>query len=111
MKERIEINPNVMFGKPVIRGTRIPVELLICKLSEGAAETDLLDAYPRLTKDDIHAALRYAVDMMANEMILVQSVVQESVPVIVFHVCRKLLAARRAQPSRQLLLPDEHSIK
>ncbi|MGD2048075.1 MAG: DUF433 domain-containing protein [Chloroflexota bacterium] len=59
---RIEINPNVMMGKPVIRGTRIPVELLIRKLSEGATEDELLDAYPRLTKKDIKAALAYAAD-------------------------------------------------
>jgi uncharacterized protein (DUF433 family) len=73
--ERIEINPNVMLGKPVIRGTRIPVELLIRKLSEGATESDLLDGYPRLTKEDIHAALAYAADVMANETILIQSAV------------------------------------
>lgn len=42
--ERIEVNPAVMLGKPVIKGTRIPVELLLRKLSEGATEADLLDA-------------------------------------------------------------------
>ena len=57
MNERIEISPNIMLGKPVIRGTRIPVELLIRKLSEGATIADLLDAYPRLTEKDIHAAI------------------------------------------------------
>jgi len=46
--ERIEINPHVMLGKPVIRGTRIPVELILRKLGEDATETDLLEAYPRL---------------------------------------------------------------
>jgi uncharacterized protein (DUF433 family) len=59
--DRIEINPAVMLGKPVIRGTRIPVELIVRKLSEGAKEADLLDAYPRLTRADIRAALAYAV--------------------------------------------------
>ncbi len=58
--DRIEINPKVMLGKPVIRGTRIPVELILRKLSEGASEADLLDAYPRLTGRDIHVAMRYA---------------------------------------------------
>ena len=53
---RIEIDPRVMLGKPVIRGTRITVELILRKLSEGATDADLLDAYPRLTKEDIHAA-------------------------------------------------------
>ncbi len=58
--DRIEINPNVMLGKPVIRGTRITVELILRKLSEGATVADLLDAYPRLTPDDIQAAIGYA---------------------------------------------------
>jgi uncharacterized protein (DUF433 family) len=69
---RIEINPKVMLGKPVIRDTRIPVELLIRKLSEGATEDELLDAYPRLTFDDIKAALAYAADTLAHETIIVQ---------------------------------------
>jgi uncharacterized protein (DUF433 family) len=57
---RIGVNPNVMRGKPVIRGTLIPVELILRKLSEGASESDLLDAHPRLTREDIDAAMRYA---------------------------------------------------
>ena len=60
--ERIEINPEIILGKPVIRGTRIPVEIILRKLAEGATEADLLDAYPRLTKQDIQAALAYAAD-------------------------------------------------
>ena len=59
---RIEMNPRVMLGKPVIRGTRIPVELILRKLSEGASEADLIDAYPRLIREDIHAEMRYAAD-------------------------------------------------
>jgi uncharacterized protein (DUF433 family) len=54
--ERIEMNPKVMLGKPVIRGTRIPVELILRKLADGAGEKELLDAYPRLTSEDIRAA-------------------------------------------------------
>ena len=64
---RIEMNPKVMMGKPVIRGTRIPVELLLRKLGEGTTEADLLDAYPRLTKPDIQAAIGYAADTVAHE--------------------------------------------
>lgn len=70
MENRIEINPNVMLGKPVIRGTRIPVELLIRKLGEGATEADLLDAYPRLTSQDIKAALAFAADTLAHEVVI-----------------------------------------
>ncbi len=68
--ERIEINPAVMLGKAVIRGTRIPVELLVRKLAEGAPIEDLLDAYPRLTVEDIRAALAYAADAIGYETIL-----------------------------------------
>jgi uncharacterized protein (DUF433 family)/predicted nuclease of predicted toxin-antitoxin system len=64
---RIKMNPKVMMGKPVIRGTRIPVELILRKLGEGATEADLLDAYPRLTKADIQAAIGYAADTVAHE--------------------------------------------
>lgn len=64
---RIEMNPKVMMGKPVIRGTRIPVELILRKLGEGATEVELLDAYPRLTKADIKAAIGYAADTVAHE--------------------------------------------
>jgi uncharacterized protein (DUF433 family) len=64
---RVEVNPQVMQGKPVIRGTRIPVELILRKLGEGASEADLLDAYPNLAPDDIRAAMRYAADTIAQE--------------------------------------------
>ena len=67
MTGRIEINPKVMLGKPVIRGTRISVELLLRKLAEGATEPDLLDAYPRLKREDILAAIAYAADVLARE--------------------------------------------
>lgn len=67
---RIEIDPKVMLGKPVIRGTRITVELLLRKLGEGASESDLLDAYPRLTRADILAAMTYAADSLAHEEVL-----------------------------------------
>lgn len=67
LTDRIEINPKVMLGKPVIRGTRIPVELILRKLSDGATEADLLDAYPRLNREDIQAALKYAADLVAHE--------------------------------------------
>lgn len=67
--DRIEIDPKIMLGKPVIRGTRVTVELILRKLSEGATEADLLEAYPRLTRQDIHAAMRYAADTLAHEEI------------------------------------------
>ena len=65
--DRIQINSKIMMGKPVIKGTRITVELILRKLSEGATENDLLDAYPRLTIEDIQGAIRYAADTVAHE--------------------------------------------
>ena len=64
---RIEQRPDVMLGKPVIRGTRVPVELLLRKLAEGATEAELLHAYPHLTSDDVRAAVAYAADVVAHE--------------------------------------------
>jgi uncharacterized protein (DUF433 family) len=69
--DRIEIDAAVMTGKPVIRGTRIPVELIVRKLADGASWEDLLDAYPRLTSQDVTAALRYAADALAHEETLI----------------------------------------
>jgi len=66
-RDRIEVNPAIMLGKPVIRGTRIPVELILRKLGEGAREKDLLDAYPNLTEADVRAAMIYAADALAHE--------------------------------------------
>lgn len=65
--ERIEINPKIMMGKPVIRGTRVPVELILRKLGEGATEAELLDAYPKLTREDLRAAMLFAADTVAHE--------------------------------------------
>ncbi len=65
-KGRIEINPKIMMGKPVIRGTRIPVEIILRKLGEGASEADLLDAYPNLHPKDIRAAILFAADAVAH---------------------------------------------
>lgn len=65
--DRIEINPDIMLGKPVIRGTRITVELILRDLAEGANERDILAAYPHLTVDDIKAAIAYAADTVAEK--------------------------------------------
>lgn len=73
MLARIEINPDVMMGKPVIRDTRITVELILRKLGEGMAYAELMDAYPRLTEQDILAALNFAADSLAHETILIDA--------------------------------------
>lgn len=70
MSNRIEINPKEMLGKPTMGGTRIPVELILHKLSEGATVEELREGYPRLTPEDIKAALAYAADSLAHEEII-----------------------------------------
>ncbi len=66
---RIEINPKVLLGKPVIKGTRIAVELIINKVSAGHSWEKIQDELD-ITKDDIVAALKYAEKIIANEDIL-----------------------------------------
>jgi uncharacterized protein (DUF433 family) len=58
--ERVELNPRVCNGKPVIRGTRIPVSVILEQIAEGEPWEALLAGYPELTKEDIQAALLYA---------------------------------------------------
>lgn len=65
--ERIETNPAIMGGKPVIRGTRIPVELILRKLGAGMAAEAILADHPRLTLEDIRAAQSFAADYLADE--------------------------------------------
>ena len=60
--ERIEINPDIMYGKPVIRGTRIPVELVLRKLGAGITPEAILADHPRVTLDDVLAAQAFAAD-------------------------------------------------
>ena len=68
--ERIDINPEIMMGKPVIRGTRITVELILGKLGEGACERELLEDYPHLTTEDIRAAMAYGAASVAHEEVV-----------------------------------------
>jgi uncharacterized protein (DUF433 family) len=67
---RIEIDPQVMMGKPVIRGTRITVELILNKLGEGATERELLEDYPHLTPEDLRAAIAYGAASVAHEEVV-----------------------------------------
>jgi uncharacterized protein (DUF433 family) len=68
--DRISVDPNVMFGKPVIDGTRIPVEHLLRKLGEGQSVASILEDHPHLEEKDIYAAVRFAADYMANEEVV-----------------------------------------
>ena len=68
--ERIVSDPDIMMGKPTIKGTRITVELILEELGEGLSVEDVLRAHPHLTKEQIRAALRFAADYLRNEDIL-----------------------------------------
>ncbi len=68
---RITTNPKVMFGKPVIKGTRIPVELILEKLGHGETVEHLLKAYPRITREDISACLLFAQHSVMNDVVYV----------------------------------------
>lgn len=71
-KEYIESKPEVMYGKPVIKNTRIPVDLILDKMAVGETVEDLLTAYPRITREHVYACLAYASDSVKN--ILVYSI-------------------------------------
>jgi len=68
--ERSEANPKIMDGKPVIRGTRVPVELVLRKLGAGMPVEAILADHPRLTDADIRAAQAFAADYLADEDIV-----------------------------------------
>ena len=65
--ERITIRPDVMVGKPIIRGTRIPVALILRMLGQGIPPEEILREYPRLERADIDAAVAYAARVVAHE--------------------------------------------
>jgi uncharacterized protein (DUF433 family) len=67
--EKIEINPNIMFGKPVIKGTRITVEQILRKLAGGMTVEEIIKDHPHLRKEDILAAQEFAADYLADEEI------------------------------------------
>lgn len=60
---RVTVNPNQMGGVPCIRGLRIPVATIVASVADGMSEAEMLEAFPDLTADDIHEALRFAADV------------------------------------------------
>ncbi len=66
--DRIVVDPQILVGKPVIKGTRIPVYLIIEFLANGVTEEEILDQYPSLTREDIKAALLYASKCLDREV-------------------------------------------
>jgi len=68
-ESRIEINPRVLVGKPVIKGTRLAVEFIVELLANGWSHQQVIDNYPGITVDDIQACLRYAADTLKSERV------------------------------------------
>ena len=67
--EKIEMNPQIMFGKPVIKNTRITVEQILRKLSAGMTIEEIIKDHPHLTREDIYSAQAFAADFLADEQI------------------------------------------
>ena len=65
---RIVANPNILGGKPIIKGTRLSVEFLLELLASDMSEEEILEDYPHLSKDDLHACLKYAASSCKNEI-------------------------------------------
>jgi len=70
-KERIVIDPGILVGKPIIKGTRLAVEFIIDLMAQGWAEEDILRNYPGITRQDIQACLAYASEILRLEKVYV----------------------------------------
>lgn len=69
-RERIVVDPKVMAGKPIVRGTRIPVDAIVKRIAEGMSIKEVLEDYPNLSEEDVKAALKYAASIITGEEIL-----------------------------------------
>ena len=69
-EERIVVDQKVMVGKPIIKGTRIPVDAIIRRFAEGMSIEEILEEYPNLTTEDIKSALRYAAKVVSGEDVI-----------------------------------------
>lgn len=72
-QQHIVADPNILYGKPVINRTRIPVDLILEKLASGDTVDDLLNAYPNVTREDINACLLFAAEAVKNEIIHIKA--------------------------------------
>ena len=81
-QQYIEINPKVMMGKPVIKGTRITVELILEKLSEGETIQDILIAHPQISQEAIYAALAYAASKMKSNDAFKESTYHKTITIL-----------------------------
>lgn len=77
--KRIVVDPKVMVGKPVIKGTRIPVDAILRRIADGWTFEKILEGYPNLTKNDVKAALEYAERIVRGEDIIPEIKVEHAV--------------------------------
>ena len=68
-RDRIVVDPEVVFGRPVVKGTRLAVAFVIDLLAHGCTVEEVLDNYPQLTREDIHACLAYAGDLVQEQVV------------------------------------------
>ena len=68
-QDRIVCDPDIMVGKPTIKGTRLAVDFLLDRLADGWSEKDLLENYPRLTPEDLRAVFAYAAESIKDDML------------------------------------------
>lgn len=66
-KDHIEVNPAVLVGKPIIKGTRISVELILDRMADGWSMEDVLASYPRISREDVLAALSFSSELFKEE--------------------------------------------
>jgi uncharacterized protein (DUF433 family) len=66
-KDRITVDPDILVGKPIIKGTRISVELILNRLADGWTMEDILTSYPHITREDVLAALSFAAELFKEE--------------------------------------------
>jgi uncharacterized protein (DUF433 family) len=71
--DRVTVDPKIMFGKPVIKGTRVPVEIVLRKIAAGMTDQQILEHHPHLCVEDIRAAVAFAADHLAAEEIVLAS--------------------------------------
>jgi uncharacterized protein (DUF433 family) len=69
-QDHIEVSPDLHHGDPCIKGTRIPVKIIIGSLADGMTPEEIIAEYPQLTREDILAALAYAADMLHDDLLI-----------------------------------------
>ena len=73
VNERIVVDPNILVGKPIVKGTRISVELVLKRLAQDLTVEGLLESYPRLTREDIRACIEYAQALVEGEQVYTET--------------------------------------